>query len=288
MVAANACGADTATATVSVCQPAADAGFYWEPVTPTVDEWIAFHGSASGSTPITYAWDFGDGGTGSGANVSHRYTAVGTYQVAMTATNCAGETAVAVHPVQVVPVGCDPVHGVTLDWSPLTPTVGQSVAFTGTALGDPPITYAWTFGDGGVGSGPNAGHTYTAAGPYTVTLTAQNCGGVTAQAEGVIVVQALPCEAVQVVTVTTLVNGCRVAFQSDLTGDPPFTYLWALGDGMTSTASMPTHTYAQSGTYSATLDLWNCVGAGHDTYAFAVQVECAEFSWRVYLPVLFK
>jgi hypothetical protein len=52
---------------------------------------------------------------------------------------------------------------------------------------------------------------------------------------------------------------------------------------------MPVHTYAATGTYSATLDVWNCDDAGHDTFPFTVQVDCAlPPMWTVYLPVVFK
>jgi hypothetical protein len=40
-----------------------------------------------------------------------------------------------------------------------------------------PISWAWTFGDGGTSTEQNPSHTYTAAGTYTVTLTATNAEG---------------------------------------------------------------------------------------------------------------
>lgn len=48
---------------------------------------------ASGSTgAATFAWDFGDGGTGSGVTTSHTYTAAGTFTVTLTATASDGTT----------------------------------------------------------------------------------------------------------------------------------------------------------------------------------------------------
>ncbi len=58
-----------------------------------------------------------------------------------------------------------------------TPDTGMAplpVSFDGTASFDSeedPLTYAWDFGDGNVGSGATANHTYTTPGNYTVTLT---------------------------------------------------------------------------------------------------------------------
>ena len=49
-----------------------------------------------------------------------------------------------------------------------------SVAFSSAGSADPegqPITYAWTFGDGGTSTAANPTHTYTQPGQYTVRLT---------------------------------------------------------------------------------------------------------------------
>ncbi|HID68470.1 MAG TPA: PKD domain-containing protein, partial [Roseibacterium sp.] len=48
---------------------------------------IGFDGSGSldlDSDPLTYAWDFGDGSTGSGVSPSHTYVAAGSYTVELT------------------------------------------------------------------------------------------------------------------------------------------------------------------------------------------------------------
>ena len=66
--------------------------------------------------------------------------------------------------------------------SPGNDTVGGADAMVGTQLGflvseswdwnNDPLTFAWDFGDGATGSGESVSHTYTAAGEYTVVLTA--------------------------------------------------------------------------------------------------------------------
>jgi PKD repeat protein len=55
----------------------------------------------------------------------------------------------------------------------------QPIQFDGSGSFDPDgnaLTYAWTFGDGGSGSGVSPAHTYTAPGDYAVTLTVTDDG----------------------------------------------------------------------------------------------------------------
>ncbi len=60
-----------------------------------------------------------------------------------------------------------------------TPTSGDApvtVNFTDSST-NTPTSWSWTFGDGGTSSAQNPSHTYTAAGTYTVVLTASNAYG---------------------------------------------------------------------------------------------------------------
>ena len=50
-----------------------------------IDEDIDFKGNASGGTkPYNYSWNFGDGNSSYGQNVTHNYSANGTYEVNLT------------------------------------------------------------------------------------------------------------------------------------------------------------------------------------------------------------
>jgi len=137
---------------------------------------------------LFYAWDFGDGATGTGQTTSHQYATVGRKTVALVVTNSADVAATPV--TQNVLVGtapgfpAPPGNVAPIAAFTATPTVGPgplSVGFdasTSTDLNGDPLTFAWAWGDGSpVGSGISAGHVYNDFGTYTVTLTVRDPAG---------------------------------------------------------------------------------------------------------------
>jgi PKD repeat protein len=76
------------------CDPVADVSFAWQPVTPTVGTVVTLTAEATGTLPITFTWDLGDGAIGGGPLLTHTYSLSGTYTVVLTATNECGEEVV--------------------------------------------------------------------------------------------------------------------------------------------------------------------------------------------------
>ena len=77
---------------------------------------ISFDASAStDDTGIkTYAWDFGDGISGTGKTASHQYTSVGNFNVTLTVTDGDGASDSIIHTVSIANSGSDPLYG--LQW----------------------------------------------------------------------------------------------------------------------------------------------------------------------------
>lgn len=159
------------------CDPVHGVDFAFAPEEVDAGEAITFTANASGTAPILYAWDFGDGATDMGAVVTHTYAASGEYAVALTAANCGGASQVVTHTLHVASA-CTGVQDVALDWTPVTPTVGMTVTFDAAAQGTAPYTFAWEFSDGFAAEGARVAHAFESAGVYTITLTVDNCAGV--------------------------------------------------------------------------------------------------------------
>ncbi len=91
-LAATACGAALLLLTVTAAQAqpangAPMAAFTWYPRFPSYTEKIAFDASASlasGGEIVKYLWDFGDGTTAEGKNVTHTYEHDGNFNVTLT------------------------------------------------------------------------------------------------------------------------------------------------------------------------------------------------------------
>src|SRR6266566_127773 len=156
-----------------------------------------------------------------------------------------------------------PALSASFAYLPTTPIASTVVSFTATASGGtPPYAYSWSFGDGATGTGLTTSHTYSSSGSYTVTLTVTDSAGGSAKSTQTI--QVSPVSAL-VASFTSSpsqpLSGQSVTFTGSATGGiAPYTYSWSFGDGGTSTSQSPSHTYANSGSYTASLSATDSLG----------------------------
>ncbi len=240
------------------------------------------------SNALTYSWNFGDpasgaANTGTGRTPTHTYTANGTYTVTLTVTDADGGISTPVTKQIVVddraPVasfttspGGDPVYELKTpgDYLDLTVDASASVDPYGNGL-----QYQWDWGDGAaiVPFGPNVttGHSYTATGRFTLTLTVRDpVTTKTATATRTVVFNAPPISVITPSDTYRSSAPATVNFSGAGSSDPnpdggPLTYAWDFGDptsgSNTSAVVAPSHVYSTPGAYVVTLTVTDKYGA---------------------------
>jgi PKD repeat protein len=258
----DASGGSSSTTTTATVNPAptANAG-----PSQTVNEGsaVTFAGAATGSSSLTYLWNFGDGGTASGT-LSPTYTYAagsGTFTVTLTVTDAVGVSAQSTTTVTITNLPPTGNPG-----GPYTADAGSAIAFAATAT-DPGaadtaagFTYAWDFGDGATASGASPSHAFASVGTYTVTLTTTDASGGSSTATTTATIKADPTA--NAGNSQTVNEGSAVTFAGAATGSSALTYLWSFGDGVTASGSLsPTHTYAAAnGSFTVTLTVTDALG----------------------------
>jgi PKD repeat protein len=132
-----------------------------------VGETAVFTATSTGTPPLTYEWDFGDGlGSDTGANPTYLYQEAGTYTVALTTTagndfsHMITDTFVVLPPPEI-----------TATFSYDNPLLIDETGLFVPDVEDEDLIYFWDFGDGITSTLTSPSHSYGAAGNYTVTLT---------------------------------------------------------------------------------------------------------------------
>jgi len=243
---------------VNTGTPPPNAAFSGSPTSGCAPLSVNFTDESTGSI-TSWSWTFGDGGTSTAQNPSHTYNSGGNYTVALTVTGPGGSDTET--KTNYITVNVGPTAGFT--GSPTTGTAPLTVDFTDQSSGA--TSWDWDFGDGGSSTAKNPSHTYTSDGVYTVSLTATNaCGNDTETKTNYINVD--PCVAPVADFVGSPTSGdypLTVNFTDQSTGASSWD--WTFGDGGTSTAQNPSHTYTADGVYTVSLTATNACGNDTET-----------------------
>ena len=237
-----------------------------------------FSNFSSNGGNMTYAWDFGNGQTSTDFSPTGIvYNSVGTFDVSLTVSNsttgCSKDTTIT--------ITINDFNGGIA--APDTVCVGSSAQIdnASTPAG---TSWQWNYGDAGVSFSENAAHTYTTAGPYTITLTVQDattgCQDVVTQN---ILVLPLPTP-----TFTALpVVGCApldVTYTNTSVGGVD--YNWDFGNGTNFNGETPPIVqYSSNGSYSVSLtmtDAFGCINTTTQANLITVAPVQANFTMDAY------
>ena len=278
---------DTSTGTVTV-DNAPTASFTPSNTAVPAGTTVSFNAGAStasaGGSITDYQWNFGDGTTqdaSASATASHTFTTPGTYPVTLTTTDDLDVTNTATLQITVA----------AFTVSPPLPAPNQSVTLTAVSQNPPTgTTYTWNFGDGSTpppsSSNPSIQHTYSAGGPYSVSLTVQSPGANPTTTTGTVNVDTAPNSAFTS-SANAVPPGTQVNFDASgstaAAGRSIADYSWNFGDGTptqdTQGTATTSHTFAAVGTYTVTLTATDDLGASAPvTHTVIVDQPAAAFT----------
>jgi PKD repeat protein len=264
LLVANACGTDTATASVTIAKPP-QAGFQLSaaegcaPFTPVITNLASsntdqYFWTAEGASPAA----------ATGANPAFTYAEPGVYRIIQTVSNDIGSHAdTLVLLVKGVPAADFEftTNGASADFQ-AAPSIAES--------------WSWFFGDGFNGTGPETTHVYGAAGTYQARLVSANECGQDTVAQAVKIDGSSPLPSI----LRSDSVGCvplTVQFEATNPADSIHHWQWDFPGGVPAQAIAPSPTvkYITPGLYPVRLVASNPFGTGVDTLQLAVRAMAA-------------
>ncbi|MDY7076389.1 MAG: DUF11 domain-containing protein [Chloroflexota bacterium] len=249
---------------------------------------------ADATEPVNYTWSPAPAGGQGTANASYQWATPGLYTLTLTAENCGGIISTT-HIITISSLCPRPLTGVGLS-GPANGATGTLYAFTGVitpADATQPVTYTWA-PDPASGQGTaNASYQWATSGLYTLTLTAENCGG-PVSATHAISISAPPGPCPRPLTgigitgsssgyTDTFYTFAGISVPTDAT--QPVTYTWAPAPAGGQGTANASYQWATPGLYTLTLTAENCGGPVSATHTIAIE------TWQpasVYVPVILR
>jgi gliding motility-associated-like protein len=206
----------------------------------------------AGASIVTWAWDFGDGGTSAVKNPTYTYTFPGTFVPNLTVTDNNGCTASLDSP-KAITVSI-PVAGFTVSEDSSCPNAPNPIRFTNNSTGGFNPIYKWTFGNGDSSSTFSPVYAYTTVGNFSAKLSMTDSYGCVSNFT-------LP----KLITVDT--PHASFTMSGNYSACPPFndiftftgqyalTYSWDFTDGNGSTIKNPSNLFVNPGDYEPLLTI---------------------------------
>lgn len=201
----------------------------------------------------SWLWDFGDGSSSVNQHPGHVYNVPGLYTIKLTITNIFGcsDSIIKLNYIQ--------VPGSLANFSL---SASEACAQTQVQFNDLSINatgWDWNFGDGNTSSQKNPVNTYQNPGQYTVSLIVHDATGCSSSytLPNPVVINPLP---IVNYTVSDSVSCTPFPVTFHNLSQNAVSYSWNFGDGNSSSAQHPSHTYSSYGTYHATLTATNQFG----------------------------
>ncbi len=202
---------------------------------------------------VSVTWDFGDGETGSGDEVTHTWTDDGTYTVTVTASDEDGGETTETFNISI----SNRAPTLQVSASATSGDEGDSFAFSAVTsdVTDDTVSVTWDFGDGGSATGLAVTHTFTDDGTFVVEVIASDeDGGVTSEKLFITIANVAPTLTnLQLPSSVKQGEPVTVSIEATDPGDDEVTITWNWGDGTTDEGGTVTHTYDKVGTYTVTV-----------------------------------
>jgi len=213
---------------------------------------VNFSATSTIAGPLTYTWDFGDGTTATGQNVTHQYptstTNLYTVKLSIVSSAICGGTAITTK--QINPNPSTPVakFGFTDSCGKLLVSFhDSSTVDAGTTI----KSWNWDFGDGIVSTEPNPLHSYSNYGTYNIKLqviSASSCNNTNTVQQTLLL---KPKPVADFMNSSTCVQK-QIDF-SDKSSITPngsiIKWYWSFGDGAVSSMQNPQKTFTAAGNY---------------------------------------
>ncbi len=214
---------------------------------------VQFQNTSTGN-PTAYLWEFGNGNTSTLANPVATYINPGNYTVKLTVSNASGSNSLT-RSLYINSYGTPNVGFRSNIRSGCFPLTIQFTDTSTAAAGTVNTTWNWDLGGGQTSTQQNPSITYNTAGTYSISLKVTNDKGCSRTITRTAYITVNP--GVDASFTSSIPNVCAapaaITFTNTTTGPPTLSYFWTFGDGFSSTAANPTHTYNTNGTYTATL-----------------------------------